>query len=105
MYVQKGSKKNIKNAKKTDLKSPSFFDMFRKKKNSSKKYEKAALKGNNENHEEFKIEEDENGELDFSALNKNKGLLLITLWKRGIPVWLRSILWPISIGNQLEVAL
>lgn len=45
--------------------------------------------------------EDSDGELKLIC--KNKSLLLVTLWKRGIPDWLRKILWTISIGNQLEI--
>jgi len=50
--------------------------------------------------EESRLEEEQ---LDFEQMFKNKNLMLIYLWKRGIPHWLRSTLWPISIGNQLEV--
>ena len=63
-----------------------------------KKYEK---KNSQQDMEELRPEESE--QCDFDQMFKNKNLMLISLWKRGIPHWLRSTLWPISIGNQLEV--
>lgn len=35
--------------------------------------------------------------------NTKKSLLLITLWKIGIPKWVRKTLWPLAIGNRLEI--
>ncbi len=34
---------------------------------------------------------------------KNKSLLLVILWKQGIPDWVRKTIWPLVIGNRLEV--
>ena len=30
-------------------------------------------------------------------------MLLVILWKLGIPSWARKTLWTLSIGNRLEV--
>jgi cytohesin/brefeldin A-inhibited guanine nucleotide-exchange protein len=36
---------------------------------------------------------------------KHNQFLLVKLWQIGIPVWVRKTLWPIIIGNRLEVYL
>ncbi|KAL4441362.1 hypothetical protein ABPG74_013657 [Tetrahymena malaccensis] len=41
-------------------------------------------------------------ELDLAHQN-NKSLLLISLWKIGMPKWVRKTIWPLSIGNRLEI--
>ena len=30
-------------------------------------------------------------------------MLLVILWKLGIPGWVRKTLWTLSIGNRLEI--
>lgn len=106
LFVQKTSKKNFKAPRKSNGRSSSgFWGMFRRKKKTSRKYEKA-LKNNDEN--QVKIDgpgasEEEDDDAEFLEICKNKNILMVTLWKRGIPDWLRSTLWPISIANQLEV--
>lgn len=35
---------------------------------------------------------------------KNKSLLLMILWKLGIPDFVRKTIWPIIIGNRLELS-
>lgn len=35
--------------------------------------------------------------------NKNKSLLLMILWKLGIPDFVRKTIWPVIIGNKLEL--
>ncbi|KRX09995.1 Sec7 domain [Pseudocohnilembus persalinus] len=42
--------------------------------------------------------------LDFQNKSGNKkSFLLISLWKLGIPAWARSTIWPLAIGNRLEL--
>ena len=52
---------------------------------------------------DFRVLDDNNEKNELKDICKNKSLLLVTLWKRGIPGWIRKTLWPISIGNRLEV--
>jgi hypothetical protein len=49
------------------------------------------------------LDDREDSDTELKLICKNKSLLLVTLWKKGIPDWLRKILWTISMGNQLEV--
>ena len=44
-------------------------------------------------------------ESELRALCRNKSLLLYHVWRLGIPEWLRRTIWPISIGNRLEITL
>ena len=82
----------------------SIWNIFRRKKPvKSKRYEKSSLKNNDQDQEEFEEEDEDESEVDLMI--KNKDLMLIGLWKKGIPHWLRRTLWPIAIGNQLEVIL
>jgi hypothetical protein len=49
------------------------------------------------------LDEIDETESELRQIAKTKSLLLVTVWKKGIPDWLRKTLWPICIGNQLEV--
>lgn len=49
------------------------------------------------------LDEVDETENELRQIARTKSLLLVTLWKRGIPDWLRKTLWPICIGNQLEI--
>lgn len=51
------------------------------------------------------LDEVDETENELRQIARTKSLLLVTLWKRGIPDWLRKTLWPICIGNQLEVSI
>jgi len=96
--------KNKKTAKKgSGRQQGSIWNIFRRKKPVKyKRYlEKSSLKNNDQDQEEVEEEEEEETEVDL--LIKNKDLMLVGLWKKGIPHWLRRTLWPIAIGNQLEV--
>lgn len=35
--------------------------------------------------------------------HSDKSLLLISLWKIGMPPWVRKTIWPLTIGNRLEI--
>ena len=61
-----------------------------KKANSTEKLE-AQLKTNNKAKQDYE-------ELEIVNTH-NKSLLLITLWKIGIPKWVRKTIWPLAIGN------
>ena len=96
----KGGKKGSSNSRQQG----SIWNIFRRKKPSkARKYERSSLKRNDQDQEEIEEEDDEEEESEIDLMLKNKDLLLIGLWKKGIPHWLRSTLWPIAIGNQLEV--
>lgn len=41
-------------------------------------------------------------ELDL-VNQQGKSLLLISLWKIGMPNWVRKTIWPLTIGNRLEI--
>ena len=43
------------------------------------------------------------GDDDFKELTKSKNSLLSSIWRKGIPKWLKKTVWPITIGNKLEV--
>lgn len=45
----------------------------------------------------------EQNEENDNSHKKSNQFLLVHLWKSGIPAWVRKTLWPIAIGNQLEV--
>eukprot|EP00357_Protocruzia_adherens_P030422 CAMPEP_0114996366 /NCGR_PEP_ID=MMETSP0216-20121206/14262_1 /TAXON_ID=223996 /ORGANISM="Protocruzia adherens, Strain Boccale" /LENGTH=1486 /DNA_ID=CAMNT_0002360545 /DNA_START=178 /DNA_END=4638 /DNA_ORIENTATION=+ len=32
-----------------------------------------------------------------------KGYFLVSIWRLGIPMWVRNKLWPIALGNRLEI--
>jgi cytohesin/brefeldin A-inhibited guanine nucleotide-exchange protein len=49
------------------------------------------------------IVDDSASDDDYKEMCKNKSLLLVSVWRKGIPDWLRKTLWPITIGNRLEV--
>lgn len=49
------------------------------------------------------IDEDADTDEEIQSICRNKSLLLVILWKKGIPPWIRKTLWPIVIGNRLEV--
>lgn len=109
LQPKKNNRNSIVPRKNTVKQSSSFWNIFRKKKKTTKKNDKRALRKSSENEvEEIKmeenVEEEEEDEIDIQLESKDKSLLLVTLWKRGIPDWLRSILWPIAISNQLEVS-
>jgi cytohesin/brefeldin A-inhibited guanine nucleotide-exchange protein len=36
---------------------------------------------------------------------KDKDNLLINIWKKGVPNWVRKTIWPILIGNKLEITM
>jgi len=96
----KGGKKGSSNSRQQG----SIWNIFRRKKPSkARKYERSSLKRNDQDQEEVEEEDDEEEESEIDLMLKNKDLMLIGLWKKGIPHWLRSTLWPIAIGNQLEV--
>ena len=104
---QKKNHRDSQPRKNSGKPSSSFWNVFKRKKKAAKKYEKRSLRKNSENeNDDIKIEEnleEDDGELEIGLESKDKSLLLVTLWRRGIPDWLRSILWPITISNQLEV--
>ena len=43
------------------------------------------------------------GDDDLKEIYKSKNSLLSTIWRKGIPMWLKKTVWPITIGNKLEV--
>lgn len=50
------------------------------------------------------IKDDSDHEADeLRALCSNKSLLLYQVWRLGIPDWLRKTIWPITVGNRLEI--
>ena len=51
------------------------------------------------------IDEEVDTDEEIKNLCRNRSLLLVILWKKGIPPWIRKTLWPIVIGNRLEVNL
>jgi len=58
-----------------------------------------------ENEAAFSSYHDEEFDSDdeIESICRNRSLLLVILWKKGIPPWIRKTLWPIVIGNRLEV--
>lgn len=102
-YDSKGVRKGGKAMNKSQNADSSFWKVFGRKKKAGKKYDKSSLKNSDENLDELRLDDDSFADTEFALICKNKSLLLVSLWKKGIPDWLRSILWPISIGNQLEV--
>ena len=57
----------------------------------------------NASHNGFNKDLDHDSDDEIKELCKNKSLLLVLLWKKGVPSWVRKTLWPIAIGNRLEV--
>jgi len=49
------------------------------------------------------IIDDWDSDEDYKEMCKNKSLLLVSVWRKGVPDWLRKTLWPITIGNRLEM--
>ena len=49
------------------------------------------------------IEDAHSEEESIKSICKGKSLLLYQVWRLGIPDWLRKTMWPITIGNRLEV--
>lgn len=47
----------------------------------------------------FSLNNKENTDTSIS----NKGYLLSNLWKQGLPPWVRRTLWPLAIGNYLNI--
>ena len=80
----KKEKKNNKNKNETKH----FFSCFTTRNSSSNKGQFVFSE---------QIEENENNS------KKNNQFLLVKLWKTGLPAWVRKTLWPIVIGNRLEV--
>lgn len=48
-------------------------------------------------------EENDTEENELRILCHNKSLLLFHVWRLGIPDWLRKTIWPITVGNRLEI--
>ena len=44
-------------------------------------------------------------EEDLKELSKSKNSFLSNIWRKGIPNWLKKTVWPITIGNRLEVVI
>lgn len=61
--------------------------------NQPKRYEAPKRKGC------FSLNSKENYDTGMS----NKGYLLHSLWKQGLPDWVRRTLWPLAIGNYLNI--
>jgi hypothetical protein len=76
-----------------------FWSFFKRGRKSESPNKSQNLKG--EKH--LVLDEMDDTDFELTRICKNKSLLLVTLWKKGIPDWLRNTLWPICIGNQLEV--
>ena len=49
------------------------------------------------------IEDADSEEESIRTMCKSKSLLLYHVWRLGIPDWLRKTIWPITIGNRLEI--
>lgn len=49
------------------------------------------------------LEDADSDEEAIKNMCKNKSLLLYQVWRLGIPDWLRKTIWPITIGNRLEI--
>jgi len=41
--------------------------------------------------------------LPISKVSIKKDRLMINLWKRGLPDWVRKTMWPAIISNKLEI--
>ena len=44
-----------------------------------------------------------NDQDELREICQNKSMLLYHVWRLGIPDWLRKTIWPITIGNRLEI--
>lgn len=101
---------------------PKNLDIYRKKKKQEKdirlseprKHEKqnafskllscfSKSKTPNKNNDFSSYDDEIDTDEEIKSLCRNKSLLLVILWKKGIPPWVRKTLWPIAIGNRLEV--
>ena len=40
---------------------------------------------------------------DDLKIKNIKSVLLVSLWKSGIPAWVRKTIWPLAIINRLEI--
>lgn len=104
---------------------PRHLDTYRKKKKQEKLHNRktsdndpkpntlskifgcfASTKHKNRNDALFASYHDEEVDTDdeIESICRNRSLLLVILWKKGIPPWIRKTLWPIVIGNRLEVS-
>ena len=57
----------------------------------------------NSSHQKAQFSFTEQIEENDNLSKKHNQFLLVKLWKIGIPSWVRKTLWPIIIGNRLEV--
>lgn len=93
--------KAITSSKKPKLKkSSTFASIFLCK---SKRRSPSPTPVRSENDENIMIEDADSDEEDLRNMCKNKSLLLFHVWRLGIPDWLRKTIWPITIGNRLEI--
>ena len=96
--------------KKKPIALESYRDLILKEKKNNKNKNKAEPKhflscfttrnsSNGKTQFNFSEQIDENDNLT----KKHNQFLLVKLWKSGIPCFVRKRLWPIVIGNRLEV--
>lgn len=93
---------------------PIAFELYRnlcakEKKHATKPEKKlffSCFTTKNSNKSQFYFSNDlEEKESIPAKKNHHNQFLLVKLWKSGFPDWVRKTLWPIIIGNQLEVLL
>lgn len=99
------SKKSKRGESPRDLTSPSrnkrgsFFSFLLCRRDDSP----SPMKISKRKSEKTGVEEIDREEEAIRNMCKNKTLLLFHVWKLGIPDWLRKTIWPITIGNRLEI--